>query len=253
MTVRGEVPLDTAAAGSSETRDALKEVTGVILAIVPFGVVFGALARDAGLSTLQAVGLSGAIYAGASQLVILQLIASGTPLWSILLAVVAVNFRHVLYSASLGRHLRRFDTKQKALAFYLLVDPVFAAAETRSRRRVLTRRYYFTYAVSIYVSWLVATLAGFVFGALIGDQRAIGLDLLLPIYFLALTLQFGRRPGFLPVFAASALASILVYLTLGSPWHVTLGGLFGIAAAALVQPKAPPSTDTGSHETESKP
>ncbi len=218
-------------------REALTEGVPVVLAILPFGIVFGALARDAGLTLLEAMGLSGAVYAGASQLVILQLIASGTPLWSVLLAVVAVNFRHVLYSASIGRHLQRFDTKEKALAFYLLVDPVFAAAETRSRTRILTKSYYFAFALSLYTAWLTTTGLGFVFGALIGDQRVLGLDLLLPIYFLALTLQFRRRGGFLPVFCASAGASVLVYATLGSPWHVTLGGLFGIAAAAIMPPK----------------
>lgn len=238
-------PAEGSAPAGSEVGDALRQVVPVIVALLPFGIVFGALARDASLGVAEALGLSGAIYAGASQLVILQLVAAGTPLWSILLAVVAVNFRHVLYSASLGRRLQRFDTVQKALAFYLLVDPVFAAGEARARERVLTKRYYFVFAVLIYTSWLLATLAGFLFGALIGDQRAFGLDLILPLYFLTLTLQFRRRDGFLPVFGAAAGASILVYLTLGSPWHVTLGGLVGIATAAILPPKAAGQTRDG--------
>ena len=223
-------------ARGGEIADALREVLPVLVAIVPFGMVFGALAIDAGLTALQAMGFSAAIYAGASQLVILQLVALGTPLWSILVAVVALNFRHVLYSASIGRRLGRFDTAEKALAFYLLVDPTFAAAEERAARRPLTKRFYFAYAGALYLVWLVATYAGIVFGKLIGDQRAIGLDVLLPIYFLALTLGFRRRDGFGVVFASAAIASVAVYLTLGSPWHVTLGGLAGIAAAVLRTP-----------------
>ncbi|RIY00312.1 branched-chain amino acid ABC transporter permease [Aureimonas flava] len=199
-------------------------------------MVFGALAIDAGLSAVEAMGFSAAIYAGASQLVILQLVALGTPLWSILVAVVALNFRHVLYSASLGRKLGRFTAGEKAMAFYLLVDPTFAAAEERAAHRPLTKRFYFAYAVTLYADWLAATYAGIVFGKLIGDQRAIGLDVLLPVYFLALTLGFRRRSGFLAVFATAALASVAVYLTLGSPWHVTLGGLAGILAAVVRAP-----------------
>lgn len=227
----------------SEVAQALREAMPIIVAILPFGAVFGALAADAGLSLGQAMGFSAAIYAGASQLVILQLVALGSPFWSILVAVAALNFRHVLYSASLGRHLTRFDAAQKALAFYILVDPTFAAAEARAARRPITRRYYFTFGLSVYVAWLASTLAGFVFGGLIPDQRLFGLDILLPVYFLALTLTFRRRPGFLPVFAVSAATSVLVYLTLGAPWHVTLGGLAGIAVAALrtPEPKAEPA------------
>lgn len=231
-----------------EVREAIRDSVPVIAAILPFGALFGALATDAGLTLLQAMGFSAAIYAGASQLVILQLVALGTPLWSILVAVAAINFRHVLYSASIGRHLTRFRAGEKAAAFYLLVDPVFAAAETRAMQRPVTKRYYFVYGFAVYGSWLAATVAGVLFGSLIGDQRAIGLDVLLPIYFLALTLTFRRRAGFLPVFLASAVASVLVYLTLGPPWHVTLGGLAGVAAAALRTPK-----DVAQAEPESVP
>ncbi len=228
------------AADRGEVADGLRAVLPILVAIVPFGVVFGALAVDAGLTAAEAMGFSASIYAGASQLVILQLVALGTPLWSILVAVVALNFRHVLYSASIGRHLQRFGTWEKAFAFYLLVDPTFAASEERATHRVLTKRFYFSYGIALYVVWLLATYAGIVFGKLIGDQRAIGLDVLLPIYFLALTLGFRKREGFLTVFAASAVASVAVYLTLGSPWHVTLGGLAGILAAAL---RTPPTKD----------
>lgn len=231
----------TLEAQQGEVAAALSEVLPVLIAIVPFGMVFGALAIDAGLTAFQAMGFSAAIYAGASQLVILQLVALGTPLWSILVAVVALNFRHVLYSASLGRKLGRFNTGEKAFAFYLLVDPTFAAAEERAAHRTLTKRFYFTYAAVLYVVWLASTYGGIVFGKLIGDQRAIGLDVLLPIYFLALTLGFRRRDGFLTVLAVSAITSVAVYLTLGSPWHVTLGGLAGILAAVLRAPSERPA------------
>lgn len=226
----------------AEIRDALRDVAPVIVAIFPFGVLFGALAQDAGLTLTEAAGFSAATYAGASQLVILQLVALGSPIWSILVAAVAINFRHVLYSASVGRKLTRFDVVQKALAFYILVDPLFAATETRALNHVITKRFYFAFGITTYLSWLLATIVGTLFGSLIGDQRTFGLDVLLPIYFLALTLTFRRRPGFLPVFVVSALVSILVYLTLGAPWHVTFGGLAGIATAVLRAPGAAPGT-----------
>jgi predicted branched-subunit amino acid permease len=36
------------------------------------------------------------------------------------------------------------------------------------------------------------------------------------------------------VIAASALASLLAYLTAGPPWHIAGGALIGMAAAALL-------------------
>lgn len=221
----------------SEIRAALRQLLPVLLAVVPFGMVYGAIAVASGLTLWQTLGFSATVYAGASQLAALQLIGLGAPVWSVLLAVVALNFRHVLYSASVGRHLTRFSAPQKAAAFFLLVDPVFGAAEARASGQKLTKTYYFVYGIVLYVGWLAATLAGAVFGALIDDPRAYGLDFILPVYFLTLLMTFRFRSLFYPVALASAAVSILVYVTIGPPWHVTIGGFAGIAFAALARPK----------------
>ena len=61
------------------------------------------------------------------------------------------------------------------------------------------------------------------FGNLIPDPHALGIDFLLPIYFLGLVMGFRKRPLWLPVVAVSAVASIIAYKTVGSPWHVSIG------------------------------
>ena len=218
---------------TNELRHAARDAAPLLIALVPFGAIFGAFAIDAGLTVAQALGFSAFVYAGASQLLALELIGLGAPLWSILLAVVALNFRHVLYSASIGRHLDRFGGREKSAAFFLLVDPLFAAAEARVAKSPLTKRYYFLYGLVLYSGWVGSTALGALFGGLVGDQRALGLDLVLPVYFLAQTMAFRQRGGFFMVAAIAALVSMIVYVTLGSPWHVTLGGAAGIAFAAL--------------------
>ncbi|MDR7035074.1 putative branched-subunit amino acid permease [Mesorhizobium sp. BE184] len=75
------------------------------------------------------------------------------------------------------------------------------------------------------------------FGSLIPDTHALGIDFLLPIYFLGLVMGFRKRPLWLPVVAASAVASIIAYKTVGSPWHVTIGAMAGILFAAIVPAK----------------
>lgn len=219
-----------------DSRDAIREAVPLLVALMPFGGLFGALAVDSGLTLTQTLGFSMTVYAGASQFVALQLMALSSPLWSILIAVVALNFRHVLYSASVGRSLDRFNTWQKALGFFFLADPLFAAAEERAARRPLTKSYYFTYGLALYLGWAVSTLLGALFGSLIPDQRMFGLDLVLPVYFLAQTMAFRHRPGFVMAAGTAGAVSILVYLTIGSPWHVTLGGLAGVAAVAIFAP-----------------
>lgn len=216
-----------------ELRAALRDVAPVLVPMLPFGALYGTLAMDGGFTAAEAIGMSAFVYAGASQLVALQLLAVESPLWAVVLSMFILNFRHVLYSASIGRHLGAFSPVQKTIGFFFLVDPSYAAAETRALRGRLTKTYYFGYALALYVVWQLSTAIGVVFGGLIEDPRVFALDFVLPVYFLAQTMAFQKRNGFFPVAGASFAASALVYMTLGAPWHVTLGGLAGLIVAAI--------------------
>lgn len=209
-----------------------------MLAVSPIGALFGALAVGRDLSPTEAVVMSAALYAGASQFVAIDLVGQNVPLWSIVLSVLAVNFRLVLYSAALTPLVRALPWRTKAPLFFLLVDPVFA--HVQRARPGLDLAGYFGMAVLLYVAWVASTVLGVLFGQLLDDADAFAVDMLLPIYFLALVMGFRSRPNWLLTVAVSAAVAAFVYkapawgLTfLGSPWHVTIGGVAGILAAIL--------------------
>jgi predicted branched-subunit amino acid permease len=99
----------------------------------------------------------------------------------------------------------------------------------------------------IYLAWVIESALGATFGRLVSNPEALGVDFLLPIYFLGLVMGFRKRPNWLPVVAVSAVASVLAYRFVGSPWHVSLGAVAGIALAALLPPTA--MTESGLAET----
>ncbi|MFD2205697.1 AzlC family ABC transporter permease [Kiloniella antarctica] len=217
---------------SRDIKDGLRDALPIMAAIVPFGAVFGAVAIDSGLSFLEMMVTSLSIYAAASQYVMIDLMGQTLPVWSIVLAVFAVNFRHVLYSASIGRKMTLFSPLQKACAFFLLVDPQFAASETRAATVGLRPAYYFSYAAVIYITWIASNCVGALFGSLIENPATYGLDFILPLYFTGLVAGFHKRPNFILVLLVSGGVALLTYFTLGSPWHITLGGIAGLIVAA---------------------
>ena len=222
---------------SSDILDGVKDALPILIAVVPFSAVFGAVAISKGFSFFELMLASASIYAVASQYVMVDLISQNVPAWSVMLSVFAINFRHVLDSASLGRHMQTFSFAQKILAFFLLVDPQYAASEARTTKTTLRPAYYFSYAATVYVTWMVANALGATFGALITHPENFGIDFLLPIYFMGLVAGFHQRPQFLLVLLVSCAASWISYFTLGSPWHITFGGLAGLFAAALTAKK----------------
>ncbi len=220
-----------------DLREGLRLCIPVVVASAPFALLFGALAVDNGFSVSEAFLMSATVFGGASQMVGIGLFGQHVAPWLIVLSIFAVNFRHVLYSAAIGRHLAHWPLVQQALGYFILTDPQYAIAERRaeSGRRV-GFAFYMGAALPVYLSWIVLTAAGAYFGRMIPDTRALGIDFLLPIYFLGLVMDFRKRPLWLPVVAASAVASIVAYRTIGSPWHVTVGALAGVALAVALPP-----------------
>ena len=223
----------------------LRDCLPIMFAVAFFGLLFGATSVNNGLTFWQTIGSSAAVFAGASQFVFLDLYNQQAPVWLVLLTVFAVNFRHVLYSASIGRYMQSFSPFQKYFSFFFLSDPAFAAGEKRAGEGRLTIGYFLGFAASIYPLWLISTAVGAWAGNLITNPRALGMDMLLSFYFLALLVGFRSRPNWLSVVLASGIASTLVYQWLGSPWHITIGSLVGIALAAFLGKPSPSAKTSG--------
>ncbi len=122
---------------NADFREGLKSGFPIALSAAPFGALFGAVAVDNGLSVAEATIMSGTVYAGASQLVGIELFGQKVAPWLIVLSVFAVNFRHILYSAAIARMITNWTFLQKAMGFFVLVDPQFAelGQEIRKHRR----------------------------------------------------------------------------------------------------------------------
>src|SRR6266540_5271476 len=92
----------------------------------PFGMIYGALALNAGLSTAAAQMMSSIVFAGSAQFITAQLVHDSTPGLVIVLTIAVVNLRHMLYSASLAPYLASLSIRWKALLSYLLTDEAYA-------------------------------------------------------------------------------------------------------------------------------
>ena len=224
-----------------EMKRGLLDGLPVIIAVLAFGGVFGAVAAERGLSFWEAVFMSASVFAGASQFTALQLWEHPLPYMTILMVVIAVNFRHILYGAALGKKLGNFSPLEKFISFFFLSDPTFALAEKRFEEggkdpndAGLTAYYFLGASLGIYPVWVGATALGHIFGGLIENPERYGIDFILPIYFLVLLIGFRARANWFWVVVSSGTAAYVGLITLGSPWHISIGALVGITVGALL-------------------
>src|SRR2546425_666845 len=111
----------------------------ILLGVLPFGLIYGALALQAGIPPAPALAMSSIVFAGSAQFVATQLIGAGTPVGLLLLTTFVVNLRHLLYSGSLAPYLRPLRPAWKAALAYLLTDEAYVVAITHYSQTSPTR------------------------------------------------------------------------------------------------------------------
>ncbi len=206
--------------------------TPMIIVVFPFGLLFGVVAVDAGLSMLELMAFTIVVIAGAAQFAALQLMQDGAPLVIVLATALAVNLRMAMYSAALTPHLGRASVWTRALIAYCLVDQCYIASSVEFAKRPdqpLAEKvaFFFGAAAPICPLWYLATWVGAVFGKAIPQEYA--LDFTVPIAFLAMTAPMLRTWAHV----AAAAASVALALAFsGLPY--SSGLLFAAVGAMCV-------------------
>lgn len=101
------------------------------LGVAPFAMLYGIGALAAGMPAWIAQLASVVVFAGAAQLLIVQMLAAGSGVLPVGLSASLLNLRHLLYSASLAAYVRHLPRRWRLLLAYLLTDEAYAVAILR--------------------------------------------------------------------------------------------------------------------------
>ncbi len=203
-----------------------------VIIIVPFALLFGVVATEAGLNLFAVMVFSFSVFAGASQFAAVQLMQEQAPVLVVLATSLAINLRMVMYSVALAPHLGAAPLGTRALMAYLLVDQSFAASqiefETRPDQSVGEKvAFFFGSVLPIAPMWFAATLVGALVGEAIPDDYA--LDFAVPITFLAMTAPMLRS---LPHVVAAGVSIVAALVLVGMPYGTGLLVAATLAMAA---------------------
>ncbi len=205
--------------------------------VVPFGLIFGVVAIEAGLDMVQTMGMTILVIAGASQLTALQLMTENAPVWVVLASALAVNLRMAMYSASLAPFLGPAPLWQRIFIAYMNVDQTYALSNQEFEERpnqTLAERIAFFWgtATPIIPLWIGASYLGALVGAAIPPEY--GLDFAVPIAFLAILGPALRTVAHVGAAFASVVVAVLLA---GLPWNLWLliAGLAGMIVGAEIE------------------
>ena len=193
------------------------------LGVVPFGLVYAVLARDAGLSLFETQSLSVLVFAGSAQVSAVGLFGTGAAALEIVSTTFLLNVRHVLYGLSLGRRIPLRGWRRPTAA-YFLTDEAFGVVAAREER---TFAFLLGTELSLFATWNAATLAGALAGTAITDPAELGIDLVFPLAFIALLVPLVRTRVELAVAVASGVLAYVLSRHLPGGLPILLTGVAG--------------------------
>jgi 4-azaleucine resistance transporter AzlC len=212
----------------------------ILIGIVPFGLIYGVTAVDAGLSSIQAAAMSSVVFAGSAQLAAVDLMSRDAAIAVIVATALVINARHLMYSASIAPRLAELRIWHRSAIGYLLTDQAYAVAIVRWADDPGTPRDRGAFiggaALALWATWQTSSALGVVLGT--GIPADWSLDFAVPLVFLALVVPTIKDRG---TGAAALVSGIVAVLAVDMPLHSGLltAAAAGILGGLLVGRKAP--------------
>nr|WP_228579409.1 AzlC family ABC transporter permease [Halomonas sp.] len=216
----------------------IRRMAPLSLFVVVFGLAFGVAALARGLSGLEAMLMSALVFAGASQFAALELWGPDIPLLPLIATTFAINARHLLMGAAIQPWLAHLPASQRYGCVVLMSDSNWAMAAADRQKGETNVGMLVGGGIALWLTWLLGTLLGVVFGSGIEEPERFGLDVIMGCFLLAMLVGGRRDPTMLVPWGAAALAALAAMAWLPPHSHVIVGALAG-GMAGLLLPSPP--------------
>lgn len=220
-----------------EFRAGARDSLPLIIGATPFGIIFGAVAVNSGLSVWATAALSLFVFAGASQFVAAGLVAGGAGVLIIVLTTFVVNLRHGLYAVTLSPYVKHLPQNWLLPLGFSLTDETFLVAVERYQQADASPHKHWYQAGSalfMYVNWQLWTWVGIFAGQSLPDPNSWGLDFALVVTFVGMLVP-GLRTRPLLVCALVAGTSAILFAGLPNQLGLLAATLAGVGAGMLAE------------------
>lgn len=228
---------------------ALREgAAGAALALASSFFALGALFGESGLTLMQSAAFSVFTFALPGQLVAAQLFAGGAGALAVLAAVLFVNARLAPMTVSLLPLLRPARGRSAldfVIAHWIAVTSwVFFMGTYREVREADRLRWFVVAGMFFWLAGIVATIGGYLAGALLPRSLLLGLLFLNPAYFLYMMLRsLAKKSDAFAMLAGMVLLPPIHYVL--PEWDILAAGVIGgTIVFVLTNKKSPPQTTT---------
>jgi 4-azaleucine resistance transporter AzlC len=209
----------------------------VLPGMIAFGLAVGATAARKGFSFLDNLLMNLSVYAGMSQIVAMEAWPErfdAVALASLALLCATVNARLLLMSASLQPWLCHLPAWQIYPGLHILTDPGWLISMGYRAKGGSDAGVFFGASVVLALVWMSAIMAGYLAGALIADPRRYGIDLVMPIFFVAMLVPLWRGARRSIPWLVAGVVALIVQQLVGGWWFIVVGAIAGSIAGGFL-------------------
>lgn len=211
----------------------------VLIGFLPVAISYAIAATAGGMTAGEVVGMSGAVFAGASQIMAAEMIAGGAGYLAIIMATFTLNLRHIIMSTCVFKKLKTKNWFARMLVGFGVTDETFAIYTTEPEET--GDEFFMLGLISIsYGSWVLGALVGVLLQRAMPESLSQSFGIALYALFIALIVPDIKKSIklFLTVLLTIAVNVGLSFI-LDKSWAIIAATLVGAAVGTLFFEGAP--------------
>ncbi len=219
---------------TSDYLQGIKAGVPIILGIIPVGVAFAIMAQQSGFSILETIMMSATVFAGASQMVSVNMYSQGADLLAIILATFVINLRHLIMSTCIMHKMKSDNVLMKALVSFGITDESFAIF-TNLESEEATIGFFMGLISVTYSTWVLSTVLGAISVKLLPAIIANSLGISLYAMFIALLIPNVKSDfKLLYLMIFTGLLNLILVNIIGGSWAMILSTLIAASVGACL-------------------
>lgn len=226
---------------SNEFSLGIKKTMPFMIGVIPFGLAYGIMASQAGLSLFEIIFMSLVVFAGSAQFMAVGMIQEGIGIIFIVISTLLINLRHLLMGLSLTPYLNKLKSKWLCLLAFGMVDESYASTISHYQNDSTDQAdpyFMLGSAAGMYISWVVCSTVGALIGHLIKDPLSWGLDFAMPATFLSIIIPQIKSLQIFIVFVVSGVCAVAGYLLIPGKWYIILATVIATIIGTILETAA---------------
>jgi len=214
--------------------EGLKVGLTIIAGYLPYGIAYGILARQVGLSLMATLAMSLFVYAGTAQLIVVGMLQAAQSLSAIIATTFIVNVRYLLLCAVLVPFVSKWSWVERTVFGYYVSDETFAVLSSRYSPATFKKVTALTINFIGVIGWTISSFIGYIGSEMIPDTHAYGLDFALPAVFIGLLIMVIKNRFMLMVSLLSGILAVALQFVSSHGFEVLIATIIATTVGVFI-------------------